>query len=72
MIVGVVVFVVAALLLTSIGGAGIVAAPITLPAIYLVVRRHPTTAFKVAGVVIGGLTLLEVAWAVVYLSTSIG
>ncbi|MGH9227042.1 MAG: hypothetical protein ACRD2W_25430 [Acidimicrobiales bacterium] len=64
---GVAVFVVAAVLLTSIGGAGIVAAPVTLPALYLVVRRHPTRAFRTAGGVLGALTAAELAWGAVYI-----
>ena len=66
MIVGLAVFVVAAVLLVSMGGA-IVAAPLTLPALALVVRRHPTRGFRIAGAIIGGLTAAEVAWAAVYL-----
>ena len=30
-------------------------------------RRHPTTAFRVAGTVLTGLTVAEVAWALTYL-----
>jgi hypothetical protein len=59
---GVVVFVSAALLLTSVGGIGIVVSPITLPLMYALVRMHPTRPFRVAGVVIGGLTALEGGW----------
>jgi len=65
-IVGLAVLVVAAVLLVSMGGA-IVAAPLTLPALALVVRRHPTPGFRIAGAIIGGLTAAEVAWAAVYL-----
>ncbi len=42
--VGIVVFVVAGALLTSFGGAGIAAAPVTLPLLSLVVSHHPTEA----------------------------
>lgn len=66
MIVGVAVCVVAAVLLVSMGGA-IVAAPLTLPALALVVCRHPTRGFRIACAIIGGLTAAEVAWAAVYL-----
>ncbi len=65
---GMVLFVVAAVLLTSIGGAGIVAAPVTLPLMFLVVWRHPTLAFRIAGAVIGGLTAAAFAWGLVYLA----
>ncbi len=64
---GVAVFVVAAVLLTSIGGAGIAASPITLPAMYLLVRLRPTLPFRIAGMVIGGLTGLEAGWGLSYL-----
>ena len=64
--VGIVVFVVAGALLTSFGGAGIVAAPVTLPLLYLVVDHHPSRAFRIAGAVIGGLTVVELTWGLVY------
>lgn len=64
--VGVAVFVVAGLLLTSVGGLGIIAAPVTLPLLLLVVRRHPTRGFRVAGAVLGGLTAAELAWGLLY------
>jgi len=65
--IGVFVFVVAAFLLVSMGGA-IVAAPITVPLMFLVSRRHPTAAFRTAGVVLGGLTVAEAVWALTYFS----
>jgi hypothetical protein len=65
-IVGLAVFVVATVLLVSMGGA-IVAAPLTLPVLAVVVRHHPTRGFRIAGAIIGGLTAAEVAWAAVYL-----
>lgn len=58
-------FVFCGLLLMSMGGA-VVAAPVTLPLLYLAVRGHPTPAFRWAGGVLGGLTAVELAWAVVY------
>ena len=64
--VGIVVFVVAGALLTSFGGAGIVAAPVTLPLLYLVVSHHPSRGFRIAGAVIGGLTAVELSWGLVY------
>ncbi len=64
---GVVLFVVAAVLLTSIGGLGIAAAPVTLPLLFLAVRAHPTRPFRVAGSVIGGLTAAELSWGMLYL-----
>jgi hypothetical protein len=65
-IAGIAVFTIAALLLTSIGGAGIVAAPVTLPVLFVVVHAHPTRPFRVAGAVIGALTAAEASWAIVY------
>jgi hypothetical protein len=65
-IVGLAIFVVAAVLLVSMGGA-IVAAPLTLPALALAVRRRPTRGFRIAGAIIGGITAAEVAWAAFYL-----
>jgi hypothetical protein len=59
---GVVLFIIAAVLLTSLGGFGIVASPITLPLMYAVVWLHPTRAFRIAGVVIGGITAFEGGW----------
>lgn len=63
---GIVVFAVAAFLLASMGGK-IVAAPITVPLMFLASRRHPTAAFRVAGVLLGGLTVAEVVWGLTYL-----
>ena len=67
-VLGVLLFVVAAVLLTSVGGAGIVAAPVTLPLLFVVVRRHPTPSFRGAGAIFGGLTAAELAWGLVYLA----
>ena len=58
-------FVVGGFLLLSMGGA-VFAAPLTLPLMYLAARRHPTRPFRWAGGVVGGLTTVELAWAVVY------
>jgi hypothetical protein len=59
-------FLVSAFLLASLGGAAIVAAPVTLPLLYVAVRRHPTKPFRVTGGIIGALTILEVGWATAY------
>ena len=64
---GVALFVVAGVLLTSIGGAGIVAAPVTLPLLFLVARRRPTRPFRVVAAVLGGLTAAELSWGLLYL-----
>jgi len=63
---GVAVFAVAGFLLVSMGGA-IVAAPVTVPLMFVVSRRHPTRAFRIAATVLGGVTVAEVVWAVTYL-----
>lgn len=63
-VLGVALFVVAAVLLTALG---IVAAPVTLPLMVLVVLRHPSRGFRVAGAVIGGLTAAELTWGLVYI-----
>lgn len=59
-------FLLSGFLLMSMGGA-VVAAPVTLPLMYLAVRRHPTAAFRWAGGVLAALTTVELVWAVVYL-----
>src|SRR5947207_14427718 len=65
-VIGVLIFAVSGVLLTSIGGAGMVASPVTLPLMYLIVRVHPTRAFRAAGMIIGGLTALEAGWGIGY------
>lgn len=59
-------FAVAAFLLVSMGGA-VVAAPVTLPLMLVLSRHHPTATFRVAGLVLVGLTAAEVAWALTHL-----
>jgi hypothetical protein len=61
------VFVLAGTLLLSMGGA-IIAAPVTVPLMLASSRHHPTRAFRVAGAVLGALTIAEVAWALTYVS----
>jgi hypothetical protein len=59
---------VSAFLLLSMGGA-IVAAPLTVPLLYLAVRTGRLgTALRVTAVVIAALTVAEVAWAATYLT----
>ncbi|HYH49013.1 MAG TPA: hypothetical protein VEG38_05640 [Acidimicrobiia bacterium] len=56
-----------AFLLLSMGGA-IVAAPLTLPLLYLVVRSgRYATGVRTAAVLVAALTVAEVAWAATYL-----
>jgi hypothetical protein len=61
---------VSAFLLLSMGGA-IVAAPVTLPLLYLVVRSGRLShGLRVAAVVVAALTVAEVAWAATYLTVA--
>jgi hypothetical protein len=61
---------VSAFLLLSMGGA-IVAAPLTLPLLYLAVRGDRISAgLRTAAVVIAALTVAEVAWAATYLAVA--
>jgi hypothetical protein len=59
---------VGAFLLLSMGGA-IVAAPLTLPLLYLAARGEGAgAALRVAAAAIAALTVAEVAWAATYLA----
>ena len=59
---------VSAFLLLSMGGA-IVAAPLTLPLLYLAVRgRRLAAGLRLTAVIVGALTVAEVAWAATYLT----
>jgi len=63
---------VSAFLLLSMGGA-IVAAPLTLPMLYLAVRnRQLGSGLRLAALVIAALTVAEVAWAATYLTVAEG
>lgn len=62
---GIALFVLTGFLLMSMGGA-VFASPVTLPLMYVAVRRHPTAAFRWVGGVLAGLTTVELAWAIVY------
>ena len=63
-----VVVAVSAFLLVSMGGA-IIAAPLTLPLLYLAVRSGRMSAgLRAAAAVIAALTVAEVAWAATYLA----
>jgi hypothetical protein len=64
---GIVVLIVAGFLLLSMGGA-IIAAPLTVPLMFIAVRRHPTRVFRITGTLIAGLTVTEVAWAAAYVT----
>lgn len=61
---------VSAFLLLSMGGA-VVAAPLTLPLLYLALRNGQFGArLRAAAIVIAALTVAEVAWAATYLAVS--
>lgn len=60
-------FSVCAFLLLSMGGA-IAAAPLTVPLMFVVVRRRPTAAFRAIGAMLTGATVAEVVWALTYLA----
>jgi hypothetical protein len=64
---GIAVFVIAGVLLVSMGGA-IIAAPLTIPLIFVAVCRHPTRTFRILGTLIASLTVAEFAWAAVYVT----
>jgi hypothetical protein len=64
---GLVAFVVAGFLLVSMGGA-IVAAPITVPLMWMAASRHPTRPFRVAAMVLSALTVAEAVWALTYVT----
>ena len=64
--VGVATFVVAGFLLLSMGGA-IVAAPVTVPLMFVAAARHSTSGFRRAALVLSALTVAEVGWAATYL-----
>ena len=63
---------VSAVLLLSMGGA-IVAAPLTVPLLWLAVRHSELgTGLRATAVAIAALTVAEVAWAATYLAISEG
>jgi uncharacterized BrkB/YihY/UPF0761 family membrane protein len=66
-IVGGVVFVVAGVLLLSMGGA-VIAAPATVPLMNIAASQHRTPAFRRWAVFLSALTMAEVAWALTYLA----
>jgi hypothetical protein len=65
--IGLVMFLVAGFLLLSMGGA-ILAAPVTIPLMWIAASRHPTQAFRVAATVLSALTVAEIVWALTYLA----
>ncbi len=65
--IGLVTFLVAGFLLLSWGGA-IVAAPGTIPLMWIAASRHATRPFRVAATMLSTLTVAEVVWALTYLT----
>jgi hypothetical protein len=66
-LVGVVTFAVTAVLLLTMGAAA-VAAPVTLPLMWVTSGHRPTRAFRALALVLGAFTTLEAFWALVYLT----
>lgn len=56
----------AALVLTSLGGAAIYAAPITLPALLAISVFSRERSWRYAAAIVAGLTMFEVAWALAW------
>ena len=65
---GVATFCVSAFLLLSMGGA-IVAAPVTVPLMFLIARTRPTRAFRTTAAALTGATVAEVVWVLTYVTT---
>jgi hypothetical protein len=59
---------IAALLLVSYGG-GVIAAPLTLPLLYLALRQPLSRGIRPAIVAVSALTAAEAGWAAAYLTT---
>lgn len=65
--IGLATFIVAAFLLLSMGGA-VVAAPVTIPLMWISSDRHPTRSFRWAACVLATLTAAELSWAAAYIT----
>jgi hypothetical protein len=64
---GIALFCVSGFLLLSMGGA-IIAAPLTVPLLFVVMLHRPTTAFRTIGALLAGATVGEVVWALTYVA----
>jgi hypothetical protein len=64
---GIALFCVSAFLLLTMGGA-IVAAPVTIPLLFVVADRYATRAFRVTGSLLVGATCAEFVWALTYVA----
>lgn len=49
-------------------GGAIVAAPVTIPLMFVVTHRHPTRTFRIVGCLLIGATMAEVVWALTYIA----
>ena len=58
--------IVAALLLFSLGGAAIYAAPVTLPLLLVIAARSTERGWRIAAAVVGTFTALELTWSVAW------
>lgn len=56
----------AAFLLTSLGGAGAFASPVTVPLLGWAVRTTKTRAARLALTIVAALTLYEASWILIY------
>ncbi len=65
--IGLVTFGVSGFLLLSMGGA-IIAAPVTIPLMYIAASKNPKQGFRVAATALSALTTAEAVWAATYLA----
>ena len=64
---GIALFAVSAFLLLSTGGA-VIAAPLTVPLMFVVVHHRLTTAFRSIGAILVAATVAEIVWALTYVA----
>ena len=61
------IFLITVVLLISVGGEGIVTAPLMIiPLLYIRVRMRPTKPFKFIGGLLAALTAAELGWGITY------
>ena len=60
------IFLITVVLLISVGGEGIVTAPLMIPLLYIRVRMRPTKTFKFVGGLLAALTAAELGWGITY------
>jgi hypothetical protein len=56
----------AAVLLSSLAGAAVIAAPVTLPLLVLIVLTSYRRVWRVAATTVAALTVLEAAWTITW------